>query len=249
MANEKREFKGVWFPAEVWLDERLTALEKIILIEIDSLDGEDGCYASNEYLAKFCQCSQSKVSNAISKLKGLGYISVKSFDGRKRILESCLAVSIGQTTKKEKSADQILEERILEKTSTKSPSRNKAKYPSLQEVEEHVRAKGYHFDPKQFFAYYEASGWHFKDGRPVKSWKQCCVTWEGNCKRDTVQPKPKEDPVRKFFIETPDGQKVLVVRQSVMSAYERDGQGMRFGEWARMTGAEYELREAEDGQV
>lgn len=120
MSEDKREFKGVWFPAEVWLDERLTALEKIILIEIDSLDGEDGCYASNEYLAKFCQCSQSKVSSAIAKLKKLGYIRVKSFDGRKRILESCLTVSIGQTNKKEKSAQQNLEERVLVETTSES---------------------------------------------------------------------------------------------------------------------------------
>lgn len=120
MQKEKREFKGVWFPAEVWLDERLTALEKIILIEIDSLDGEDGCYASNEYLANFCQCSQSKVSSAIAKLKKLGYIRVKSFDGRKRILESCLTFSTVQTTKKEKSAQQNLEERILEETPSES---------------------------------------------------------------------------------------------------------------------------------
>ena len=119
VSEDKREFKGVWFPAEVWLDERLTALEKIILIEIDSLDGEDGCYASNEYLAKFCQCSQSKISGAIAKLKKLGYIRVKSFDGRKRILESCLTVSIGQTNKKEKSAQQNLEERVLEETSSR----------------------------------------------------------------------------------------------------------------------------------
>lgn len=120
MTDEKREFKGVWFPAEVWLDERLTALEKIILIEIDSLDGDSGCYASNEYLAGFCQCSQSKVSSAIAKLKKLGYIRVKSFDGRRRILESCLTFSTGQTTKKEKSATQNLEERILEETTSKS---------------------------------------------------------------------------------------------------------------------------------
>ena len=53
MAGEKRDFKGVWFPAEVWLDERLTALDKFILMEIDSLDNDDGCYASNEHLAKF----------------------------------------------------------------------------------------------------------------------------------------------------------------------------------------------------
>lgn len=120
MTDDKREFKGIWFPAEVWLDERLTALEKMILMEIDSLDNEDNCYASNEHLAKFCQCSQSKVSAAISKLKKLGYVKVKSFDGRKRILESCLTFSIGQTTKKEKSANQNLEERVLVETTSES---------------------------------------------------------------------------------------------------------------------------------
>lgn len=119
MTEQKREFKGVWFPAEVWLDERLTALEKIILIEIDSLDSDNGCYASNEYLAKFCQCSQSKVSGAITKLRQLGYIRIKSFDGRKRILESCLSFSVRQSTKKEKSAQQNLEERVLVETSSR----------------------------------------------------------------------------------------------------------------------------------
>ena len=120
MSEEKREFKGIWFPAEVWLDERLTALEKMILMEIDSLDNENNCYASNEHLAKFCQCSQSKVSSAISKLKKLGYVRVKSFDGRKRILESCLTVSIGQPNKKEKAAQQNLEERVLAETTSES---------------------------------------------------------------------------------------------------------------------------------
>ena len=106
MDKEKREFKGVWFPAQIWLDERLTALEKIILIEIDSLDGEDGCYASNEYLAGFCQCSQTKVSSAISKLKKLGYIKVASFDGRKRVLHSCIATTIGETDENSESPSQ-----------------------------------------------------------------------------------------------------------------------------------------------
>lgn len=127
MPEDKRDFKGVWFPAEVWLDERLTALEKIILIEIDSLDGEDGCFASNEYLARFCQCSQSKVSSAISKLKKLGYIRVRSFDGRKRILESCLSVSITQTPKIKKAGTQNLEERILEETTTREKEGRKKK--------------------------------------------------------------------------------------------------------------------------
>lgn len=93
MEDQARDFKGVWFPREVWLDERLTALEKIILLEIDSLDGEQGCYASNEYLARFCQCSEAKVTGAISKLKKLGYVVVASFDGRRRVLHSRLESS------------------------------------------------------------------------------------------------------------------------------------------------------------
>ena len=202
MTESKREFKGVWFPAQIWLDERLTALEKIILIEIDSLDGEDGCYASNEYLAGFCQCSQTKVSSAISKLKKLGYIKVASFDGRKRVLHSCIATTIGetdensespsqdtvsQTYKNCESPSQNLEQRVLVETPRETTNNNGRKRvrkpftpPTIEEIQQHVEAKGYHFDARQFFEYYEASNWHFKNGKPVKNWKQCCVTWEGN---------------------------------------------------------------------
>ena len=87
--NENRDFKGVWIPKEVWLDTRLNALDKVILMEIDSLDqGKKGCYASNEHLAKFCQCSKTKVSTAISKLIEYGYLYIQNFDGRKRELKS-----------------------------------------------------------------------------------------------------------------------------------------------------------------
>lgn len=90
--NDNRDFKGVWIPKEVWLDTRLNALDKVILMEIDSLDqGEKGCYASNEHLATFCQCSKTKVSTAISKLIECGYVYIQNFDGRKRELKSRLS--------------------------------------------------------------------------------------------------------------------------------------------------------------
>lgn len=93
-----RDFKGVWIPKDIWLDERLNMLEKGILIEIDSLDrSDDGCWAGNEHLAKFCQCSTWKVSDAISKLTKLGYIKVAAFDGRNRKLKSCLGYFQRQT--------------------------------------------------------------------------------------------------------------------------------------------------------
>ena len=96
---ENRDFKGVWIPREIWLDKRLNMLEKGILTEIDSLDNENGCSAGNEYLAEFCQCSETKVSTAIKKLIKLDYIYQESFDGRIRILKSRLSKNERQTLK------------------------------------------------------------------------------------------------------------------------------------------------------
>lgn len=85
----EREFRGIWFPAEIWLDKRLNALDKIVLLEINSLDKtEEGCWATNEYIADFCQCSAWKISTAIQKLLDLGYIEIISFDGRHRHIRS-----------------------------------------------------------------------------------------------------------------------------------------------------------------
>ena len=95
-----RNFKGVWFPKKVWLDERLSALDKIILLEIDSLDNEEkGCYASNEYLAEFCQCSERKITESISKLIKFEYVYVESFNGRQRVLKSRLSDYARQSSK------------------------------------------------------------------------------------------------------------------------------------------------------
>lgn len=80
----ERDFKGVWIPKEIWLNTELTLLEKIIFVEIDSLNNEDNCTASNTYFAKFCNCSESAVSKAISKLKDFNMIEILNFDGRHR---------------------------------------------------------------------------------------------------------------------------------------------------------------------
>lgn len=81
---QNRDFKGVWIPKEIWLNEQLTLIEKIIFVEIDSLDNEEHCTAGNDYLANFCGCSERKVTEAIKKLCDLGYIEIVSFNGRLR---------------------------------------------------------------------------------------------------------------------------------------------------------------------
>ena len=83
-----RDFKGVWIPKSIYLDERLSWTEKILLVEIDSLDQSKGCFASNSYLANFLGVSEWTVSNSISKLKELGYVKTQMLEGRKRIIKS-----------------------------------------------------------------------------------------------------------------------------------------------------------------
>lgn len=78
-------------------------------------------------------------------------------------------------TPQQKISDQI-------NPSTKDSSTRKPNicHPTIEEVMAYVAEKGYHFDPQHFFDYYSASGWRMQSGKPVKNWKQCCVTWEGN---------------------------------------------------------------------
>ena len=83
--KENRDFKGVWIPKEIWLNTDLSIIEKVLLVEIDSLDNSDrGCFASNDYLAKFVQLSEGRVANIISDLKKRKFIIQVFFDGRNR---------------------------------------------------------------------------------------------------------------------------------------------------------------------
>lgn len=85
-----RDFKGIWIPREIWLDNDLSLLHKAVWSEIHSLYNREkgGCFASNEYLAKFFKVSERYVREIISKLKDLGLVEEVSFDGRQRIIRA-----------------------------------------------------------------------------------------------------------------------------------------------------------------
>lgn len=76
--GENRQFKGVWIPAEIWKSKGLSINEKVMLIEIDSLqDPLRGCYKSNAGFADFFDLSKSRVSEIISSLQQKGFICVQ----------------------------------------------------------------------------------------------------------------------------------------------------------------------------
>jgi hypothetical protein len=66
MNDYSEDFKGVWFPRDLWLDEKISLIEKGILVAIKNLDKSDEhCWATNNYLATFFQCSARTIIRAI----------------------------------------------------------------------------------------------------------------------------------------------------------------------------------------
>lgn len=89
--NQKRAFKGIWIPEEIWLDKELNIMEKLFLVEIDSLDNEQGCWASNKYFSEFFGISKSRASQIINSLKDKNLIEISyTRDGKeikKRVIK------------------------------------------------------------------------------------------------------------------------------------------------------------------
>lgn len=72
----QRVVKGIWIPIEIWESEDLKVMEKLFLVEIDSLDNEEGCFASNDYFSKFFNLSKNRCSEIIKSLESKKYLTI-----------------------------------------------------------------------------------------------------------------------------------------------------------------------------
>lgn len=183
MTESNRDFKGVWIPKAVWLDNRLTALDKVILTEIDSLDqGERGCFASNKHIADFCQCGERKVSESVSKLIKYGYLRVQNFDGRQRELRSRLEKFTTLPSKIcEAESQNLRQSNTYNNTPNKTKNKREKKDfspPTLEEIEAYCKSRNNKVDAKRFYDYFNASDWVDSKGNKVRNWKQKVITWE-----------------------------------------------------------------------
>ena len=94
MTDIPRQFKGVWIPAEVWLDHSLSITEKVMMVEIGSLqDPVRGCYASNSHFARFFGLSSSRVSEIISSLSAKGLLRVELIRDGRQVVERRVRIS------------------------------------------------------------------------------------------------------------------------------------------------------------
>src|SRR5262245_32969112 len=83
MEANKKGFKGVWAGAAIYEASELSALEKLLLAEIDALTTDtDACYATNAHFSERLGVTVTRVDHLLGKLTRLGYIVRVSFDGR-----------------------------------------------------------------------------------------------------------------------------------------------------------------------
>ena len=83
MEANKKGFKGVWLGAAIYESPELSAVEKLLLAEIDALTTDtDACYASNAHFSERLGVTVTRVDHLLGKLTRLGYIVRVSFDGR-----------------------------------------------------------------------------------------------------------------------------------------------------------------------
>ena len=79
----KRQFTGVWLPRELLLDERLTAVDKILYAEIASF-GDKGCWKRSEELMELCRVKRDAFGASCKRLIKFGYITQSREYGRMR---------------------------------------------------------------------------------------------------------------------------------------------------------------------
>ena len=88
MEKLPRDFKGVWIPKDIWLSRQLSLMEKVLFVEIHSLDNEHGCYASNRHFAEFFGVSERQIRTYISSLKAKGFVSVAIQNRNDRVIHT-----------------------------------------------------------------------------------------------------------------------------------------------------------------
>ena len=188
--NIERDFKGIWIPKEIWLIDEINVLEKVLLIEIDSLDNDFGCIASNEYFANFLGISETRVSQMISNLKKLDYVYEESFDGRRRVLKSAIKIIVKQNKDNYnsdlKKTKVSFKENYKHNNTPNNQSINKEKNikkeksftkPSKEEIQEYITQENLPINAEQVLSYYNSTNWVKKNGKPVVNWKSTIKNW------------------------------------------------------------------------
>jgi len=219
--NDARNFKGVWIPKEIWLCKDLTPLEKMYLVEIDSLDDEiNGCYASNKHFEEMFGQTGSNISRVIENLKMKGWVDVEYIYNGKEIDKRVIRIKrppyperyakneytytkndngvysklVGGYTKNDKDRYTYIDKHIDNKENSiiNNTKRNIFKKPTIEEIKEYCSSRNNNVDAEMFYDFYESKGWMIGKNK-MKDWKSAVRTWERKINTTSKKTKGWED--------------------------------------------------------
>ena len=193
-----RDFKGIWIPKEVWINKELKLIEKIFLVEIDSLDNEDGCYASNKYFADFFGITKGRCSQVINSLQSKGLIKIEFVRDGKIILNRQIRVvnKLNRVFNKSVKGSKNIKGGYLENDKENNTilnntvnNTNRFKKPKIEEIAKYCLERKNDISAERFFDYYESKGWMVGKNK-MKNWKAGVRTWE-NMRKEKSQIESK----------------------------------------------------------
>ena len=210
-----RDFKGIWIPAEIWLSKDLTVMEKLFLVEIDSLDNNASCFASNAYFSEFFGISKGRCTQIIKSLEEKNFIKIQYEREGKQITKRVIGVvnKLNRVVSKlnnplsktkqgylenDEGSNTLSNNTINKRLGAKALTSKKFVKPTIDELENYKKENQFISDPQAFFDYHKSAGWVIgKSLKPMKDWKAAFRTWEANkTKWDGEKKARKNDSIK-----------------------------------------------------
>ena len=202
--KQERDFKGVWIPKEIWMNKDLTIMQKLFLVEINSLDNDSGCFAGNAHFVDMFGLSKQRCSQIINSLAEKEYINITLIYNGKQIEKRIIRVSNkfdrvsstlegvssfqGEGVKKLRGGcqEKLIVNNTISNTVNNTVNKKKGivsfKIPTVIEIKEYCTERKNNVDAETFCDFYESKGWQIGKEK-MKSWKACVRTWEKSSRR------------------------------------------------------------------
>jgi hypothetical protein len=185
-----RNFKGVWIPADLYLDTNLTWTQKIILLEVDSFSKNNlDCFVSNEHLAGLIGISESGIEKAIRSLVDSKRLERKRTfinGGNRRLLRLPTSLRCGSQPHSDEVRTLTQVRHTITNDLNQLPKPIKGRPKNFDEVLDYFKDLGMLLDEAQKFVdWYDSVGWKVKGGNSIKDWKACARQWKRRNKQNT----------------------------------------------------------------
>jgi hypothetical protein len=189
-----RQFKGVWIPAELYLDKTITWTQKIILLEVDSFSKNKlECFVSNEHLANLIGISESGIEKAIRGLVQMNRLERKRqvINGaNRRLMRLPTSIECESIPHSTEGTNLTQVRTTINNNYNQVPKPKKGRPQTFDEVWNYFKDLELGLDEAQKFVdWYDSVGWKVKGGNSIKDWKACARQWKRRNKQNTNAKK------------------------------------------------------------